>query len=87
MARYLLIIKASVEKDLKKIARGPVKSILSRIEDLALDPIPRDAVKLTGAEHFYRIRIGDYRVIYHVLHSQDEVTVYYVRHRSIAYRR
>jgi len=39
-----------------------------------------------GAENLYRIRIGDYRVIYQVLHGSREVTVIYIRHRSVAYR-
>jgi mRNA interferase RelE/StbE len=86
MARYTLIVKTSVEKDLKKIPRELVPSILSGIENLADNPFPRDSVKLSGAEHFYRTRAGDYRIIYHVLPSVEEVTVYYVRHRSIAYR-
>jgi len=87
MPRYTLIIKASIEKDLKRIPRELIPSVLSRIAGLADNPFPRDSVKLSGAEHFYRTRAGDYRIVYQVLPSRDEVTVYYVRHRRIAYRR
>lgn len=86
MTRYTLIVKSSVAKDLKKIPRELVPAILSRIGDLQDDPLPRDAVKLSGADHFYRIRSGEYRIIYQVLHQKSEITIYYVRQRSVAYR-
>jgi mRNA interferase RelE/StbE len=45
-----------------------------------------DARKLAGAESLYRVRAGDYRIIYSVMHDSREVIVYYIRHRSVAYR-
>ncbi len=49
--------------------------------------MPRQSVKLAGSEDLYRIRVGDYRVIYGVADEAKVVTVHYVRHRSQAYRR
>lgn len=86
MLRYAIRVKKSVDKDLKKLPRDLLPSIFSKIESFESDPIPRDSVKITGAEHFYRVRIGEYRIIYQVLHEEKEVTIVYIRHRSVAYR-
>jgi len=56
------------------------------IEALSDDPLPRQSTKLAGAEHLYRIRVGDYRVIYTIDHQAKQVIVHYVRHRRDAYR-
>lgn len=86
MALYSLTIKKSVEKDFRKIPKDLLPNLFEHIEKLALDPVPPESYKLAGAENLYRLRIGDYRVIYRVLHSAREVTVFFVRHRSHAYR-
>jgi mRNA interferase RelE/StbE len=86
MASYRILLKPSVEKDLRSLPKGTVNRLINRIEALAMDPLPRQSVKLTGAEHLYRIRAGDYRVIYAVDHQTRLVTVHYVRHRKEAYR-
>jgi mRNA interferase RelE/StbE len=86
MGSYSLAFKNSVEKDLRKIPKELITRIFERIENLSRDPLPHDVQRLAGAESLYRIRVGDYRVIYQVLHESREVTVMYVRHRSVAYR-
>jgi mRNA interferase RelE/StbE len=86
MAAYKVALKPSVEKDIRRLGRATVERIVQRIEALAEDPIPRQSVKLTGAEHLYRLRMGDYRIIYGVDHKARLVTVHYVRHRREAYR-
>jgi mRNA interferase RelE/StbE len=86
MASYSLLLKPSVEKDLRRLPRSTVSRILRRIEALAEEPAPRQSVKLTGAEYLYRVRVGDYRVIYSVDHDAKTVTVHYIRHRKDAYR-
>lgn len=50
------------------------------------EPVPHDSYKLAGSDNLYRIRVGEYRVIYQVFHERCEVTVMYIRHRSVAYR-
>jgi mRNA interferase RelE/StbE len=86
MEPYSLIFKKSVEKDLRKIPKDIIPDIFEHIEKLVKEPVPNDSNKLAGSEHLYRIRVGDYRVIYHVFHESREVTVMYIRHRSVAYR-
>jgi mRNA interferase RelE/StbE len=86
MDPYSVAFKKSAEKDLRKIPKEILPHIFEHIKNLAAEPVPHNAYKLASAEHLYRIRTGDYRVIYQVLHESREVIVYYIRHRSVAYR-
>jgi len=87
MEPYSLIFKKSAEKDLRKIPKEIIPHIFEQIENLVSEPVPHDSYKLASAENHYRIRVGEYRVIYQVIHVNREVTVIYIRHRSVAYRR
>ena len=64
MASYSVKLKRSVEKDLRRLPRSRVPRILSAIDQLSSDPHPRGAVKLSGAEALYRVRVGDVRIIH-----------------------
>ncbi|HLE04737.1 MAG TPA: type II toxin-antitoxin system RelE/ParE family toxin, partial [Anaerolineales bacterium] len=66
--------------------KSVIKRVWARIEALADDPTPSQSVKLAGAEALYRIRVGDYRVIYGVNHTSKQIIIHYVRHRKDAYR-
>ncbi|CAN2048381.1 mRNA interferase RelE/StbE [Candidatus Magnetomoraceae bacterium gMMP-13] len=66
MEKYNVILKPSVEKDLRKLSQLMIGRIFKRIKQLKSDPFPRQAIKLTGGERFYRIRVGDYRIVYSV---------------------
>jgi len=86
MASYSLVLKPSVEKDLRQLPRPILKRVWANIQALSQEPIPRQSTKLAGAEHLYRLRVGDYRTIYTVDHDARQVIVHYVRHRREAYR-
>ena len=86
MASYSLLVKPSVEKDLRSIPKSVIKRVWAKIEALADDPTPGHSVKLAGADALFRIRVGDYRVIYGVDHPSKLVIIHYVRHRKDAYR-
>jgi mRNA interferase RelE/StbE len=86
MERYSVVFRKSAEKDIRKIPKEIIPHIFDHIENLVIEPVPHDAYKLTSAENLYRVRVGDYRVIYQVLHESREVTVIYIRHRNVAYR-
>ena len=79
--------KHSAVKDLRGIASGSVASILEAIRDLADDPKPHGCRKLHGSEHTYRIRIGDYRVIYSIENSALTIWIVRIGHRKEVYRR
>ena len=86
MASYSLSFKPSVEKDLQSIPRSIVSRILERIDRLPTDPFPSQSAKLQGAERLYRLRVGDYRIVYEVDRDAVHITVHYVRHRRDVYR-
>jgi mRNA interferase RelE/StbE len=86
MAAYTIDFKASVEKDLRKVPADRLPDILKKIEGLAEVPLPADSKKLFGAENLYRVRVGDYRIIYEVMHKTKNVTIFYIKHRRSAYR-
>ena len=86
MASYNLTYKPSVRKDLRPLPRTLVARVLERIESLRLDPLPRQTIKLSGSERLYRIRVGDYRIVYEIDTPGKQVTIHYVRHRRDVYR-
>jgi mRNA interferase RelE/StbE len=60
--------------------------VMARIEGLASDPLPSRVVKLSDAGGLYRIREGEYRIVYEVDAEAGQVTIHYVRHRRDVYR-
>jgi len=87
MASFKIEFSGSAEKDLRRLGPTPVARILRRIEALEDDPTPRESRKLGGTERTYRLRVGDYRVVYELDSNARTIIVYYVRHRREAYRR
>lgn len=86
MASYKLVIKKSVAKDLRKIPKQDVERVLARIRSLADDPRPLGAEKLSGEEK-YRVRQGNYRVLYTIDDIEVCVVVVKVGRRREVYRR
>ncbi len=85
MAKFELVFKESVSKDLKEIPKQDVYRILEKIDALRDEPRPQGSVKLSGKE-YYRVRQGNYRIIYEIQDSQLVVIVIKVRHRREVYR-
>ncbi len=85
MDAYKLLIKPSAVKELEAIPKEDRQRIVRRIEGLSADPKPPGSEKLSG-EDKYRVRQGDYRMIYFVSDERREVIVFKVGHRSDVYR-
>lgn len=86
MASFSIVLKPSVDKDLRHLPKSLVLRVMEKIEDLESEPIPSQAVKILAADRLYRIRVGDYRIIYEVEAKNRTITIHYIRHRSVAYR-
>ena len=84
MESFKIRWKPSTKKDLRGIPADDVARILADVEKLEGNPFPSGSQKLSGSEQTYRIRIGDYRVIYEVFSKIVEVQR--VRHRKDVYR-
>lgn len=87
MGLYKIEPKSSLEHDLRKIDRQYIQKILDAIESLAENPFPIQSRKMRSSESSYRLRVGDYRIIYQVDTENKVVTIYNIRHRKDAYKR
>jgi mRNA interferase RelE/StbE len=85
MASYRLIVKQSVSKDLKKIRKQDVKRIIAAIQTLAKNPRPPQSKKLSGQER-YRLRQGNYRILYTIEDDTLIICVVKVGDRRDVYR-
>jgi len=85
MESYKIVIKRSAAKEIEKIPKAFRARIVSRIQELSKDPRPSGVKKLSGEEK-YRIRQGDYRILYKVEDSIITVTVVKVGNRKDVYR-
>jgi mRNA interferase RelE/StbE len=86
MASFNLQWRKSTRKDLRRIPREMVSRIVTEVEKLVEQPLPHGSEKLTGSDHTYRIRVGDYRVVYELLRDAKIVEIQRVRHRKDVYR-
>ena len=86
MASYRVTPKPTVEKDLRSLPKAAIVRVVQSLDRLAENPFPRQSLKLEGGEQLYRLRVGDYRVVYSVDQHAREVIVHYVRHRREVYR-
>ncbi len=83
---YRVELKPSVVESLAKIPLSDRKKIARKIDSLSENPRPRGVVKLAGEESLYRIRSGDYRIIYQIQDEQLLVLVVRVGQRGDVYR-
>ena len=83
---YQIVFARSARRELDDLPRSLGLRILRRIESLTLTPRARGCRKLVGSTNLWRMRIGDYRVIYGVDDAQRIVDIVAIRHRSDAYR-
>lgn len=83
---YRIEVKKSAAKTLKKIPKADRKRIVDKIDNLAKSPPNPDITKMKGNNPFYKVRIGDYRIVYEI---QDEVLlilIIKIGHRKDIYR-
>jgi mRNA interferase RelE/StbE len=82
---YKIEVRNKARKQILKIPPPHFQRIKTHISDLAQNPRPADALKLKG-ETGYRLRVGDYRILYEIDDDRKEITIYRVRHRRDVYR-
>jgi mRNA interferase RelE/StbE len=87
MERFSIQWRNSTRKDIRSLPRHEVARVVAAFGQLADDPLPHGSQKLSGSERTYRIRVGDYRVIYEVFSDSHVIEVQRVRHRKDAYRK
>jgi mRNA interferase RelE/StbE len=83
---YRIEFAPKAEKQFKALDRSIQRRLARRIDSLAENPHPQGSKKLTAEEDFYRLRVGDYRIVYQVRDKSLVVLVVRVGHRSDVYR-
>ena len=86
MDSYDIRFLRPAEKDLRRIEKSRIPTIFEAIESLKENPRPTGYRKLLGSESAYRIRVGDYRVIYTIEDTIRIVEINRIRHRKDVYR-
>jgi len=85
MADYSITFARSARKELEFLDSVIVERVFPKIELLGKEPRPKGCRKLRGEKSLWRIRVGDYRVIYGIYDDKQVVDIIAVRHRSAAY--
>ena len=85
MASYSIVIKPSAVKELDALPKSDLKKIIDKINKLAVNPRPLGSEKLSGQEK-YRLRQGNYRIIYEIEDVVRIVRVVKIGHRREVYR-
>lgn len=86
MPDYRIVFTRSARKELEQLDSPLVERILKKIEALGSNPCPHDSRKLQGSKRLWRVRVGNYRIIYDIDGSYLIVVVIAIRHRGDVYR-
>lgn len=86
MARYKIKIKSTAKKELSKLPKNDLKKVIRKIRSLSLNPRPSGCEKLSGEEK-YRIRQGNYRIVYSIEDDRLIVVVVKIGHRKDVYKK
>jgi len=83
---YTIEFKPSAARDFSNLPKLIQKRLAPQINALEADPHPQGVVKLSGSKNLFRIRLGDYRIIYEIRDSVLVVTIVKIGHRREIYR-
>ena len=86
MADYEITFARSARKELQALPSTVAQRILTKVESLAEEPRPAGCRKLRGPANLWRLRVGEYRVVYDIDDDNRIIDIVIVRHRSDAYR-
>ena len=83
---YEVWLERQAERAWRRLPEAVSRRVTRAIRALASDPRPPNCRKLVGSENDWRIRVGDYRVIYEIDDDYRQVRVMFISHRRDAYR-
>ena len=83
---YGITYEKRVCRDLDKIPNVDVERINNVFKELSLNPAPAGSKKLSGKPGLYRVKQGDYRIVYTIDFKEKEIRIILVGHRKEAYR-
>jgi len=83
---YNILLESQARRDLRRLPKSVFERTMRQIGALASNPRPAGCRKIVGSENDWRVRVGDYRVVYEIHDPDRMVRVMFVRHRREAYR-
>ena len=83
---YNIVFSPLAERQFRKLSTFIQRRLKPHIDSLALDPRPSGTAKVKGETNLYRIRVGDYRIIYYVWDNDQHILVSKIAHRREVYR-
>lgn len=84
---YRIEFKKSAQKEITDLPKRMQRRVVSAIKALADEPRPKTVRKLVGGENYYRLRVGEYRIVYQIIDQVLLICVIRVRHRKDVYRK
>lgn len=84
MTPYRVVLQPRARKEFLDLPTAIARKVHDAIQSLQAEPRPRQSVKLSSIEG-YRLRVGDYRILYEIDDSENTITVYRIKHRREAY--
>jgi mRNA interferase RelE/StbE len=84
---YRVFLERAAEKELKQLSAQLHNRVITAIQKLARNPRPAGCRKLTGGDNDWRVRVGEYRIVYEIDDDAEIIRVNRVRHRREVYRR
>jgi mRNA interferase RelE/StbE len=85
-SRYTVTFDPAAARAIQKLQPKLRARIIAKAEALAINPRPSGCVKLSGSENLYRIRVGDWRIVYQIRDNGRLVIILIVGHRREVYR-
>ncbi|MES2392895.1 MAG: type II toxin-antitoxin system RelE/ParE family toxin [Acidobacteriota bacterium] len=83
--RYVVELKRSAQKELEQLPNAIIARIVAKLESLEENPRPAGCKKLKGGDAEYRVRVGEYRIVYFIEDAKVIVTITRIRHRKNVY--
>lgn len=86
MAEYRIVLARSAERELLSLPGSVEARVVVAIDLLAQEPRPSGVKKLKGTSDLWRIRVGDYRIVYRIDDRKREIDISHIRHRKDVYQ-
>lgn len=84
--KFQIYLTRRADRELKRLPPDVRERVEEKIGELSSDPLPRGVVKLAGLKDAYRVRVGEYRILYRVYWKERMVVVFRIARRKRAYR-
>ena len=83
---HKVLLGPTAERDLDRLPKSLYKRVIKELITLEENPRPRGSRKIVGSISDWRVRVGDYRIVYEIREEEKEIRVMRIKHRREAYR-